>query len=479
MAPNITSTTPENSATNVYVNQLIYVVFDVPLLESSVSLNTFLMYRASDYRQVEGTISYDSDLYTTTFIPDKVLDSDTSYTFIVVGEDQSADCVKSADLDELEESYAIQFVTGSEVYEEPQETEEQIEMENAYAPVPTIPVYEAAPDPDFVITEVYPENRTTNVGTIIDGGKCFIVQLSGADLPPSRIILNDLYPEYTVASGYYSLYSEFNDTLSSDDDDYLDWMSVEASPVNGDPSILSGVPAGFIVPPSGNKTMYWTALDPSGWYQNNEVVVTVSKKVTNDDGGTLLQAQKFFFTTAYRPLYCTVQKIRLAIGPYIKDFPDDTINRTIFNNSLLAYQMSNEMYSQSQWGIDSPSFAAKMYTCCKTQYDLLTAKLLDKSCNSGQMKTLGDLSIQDPLDISKAISVPLESAIACMTFWVDQMIGKEGKVHPKMAIKGVTNASTPPVRGVRTWVKDPRGIPASNTKTKRRNKVPSIYSRWS
>ena len=54
-APNITSIFPANNQTNVYINQLIEITFDTSLLESSVNPNTFLMYRSTDYSQVEGT----------------------------------------------------------------------------------------------------------------------------------------------------------------------------------------------------------------------------------------------------------------------------------------------------------------------------------------------------------------------------------------------------------------------------------------
>jgi len=262
--------------------------------------------------------------------------------------------------------------------------------------------------------------------------------------------------------------------------DWSSWLNITAEPVNGDPAIPSAVPSGFIVPPSGN-TLYWTSLDPSGWYQNNEITVLISSDVINASGNMLGNDQYFMFTTAYNPLYCTVTRIRMAIGPYIKDIPDDTINRRIFENSIIAYQLANETYGQHVWDIDNPNFAAKMYTCCKTQYDLLNAKLLDKACAAGQMKRLGDFTVQDPVDISKMLQGPINSALSCMEFWVDRLIGKTGKVHPKGVVKGVTNATTPPVRGVRTWIREygRYRIPGSNTRRQRIGKLPTIYSKWS
>jgi len=480
-APNITSIFPANNQTNVYINQLIEVTFNTNLLESSVNPNTFLMYRSTDYSQVQGTAEYVSADNKVIFTPGKVLDTDTAYTFIVVGADQSADCVKSDTLDSLAASEAIQFVTGSEIYPEPQPTPEEIEQENTYAPPPTVEVLEPVPDPNFAVIETYPENGSTNIGTALPSGLCFIPQSSGVPLPYSiPIQLASTQPD---VSGYYTISVKFNQELWPSGitySDWEDWLTITAQPVNGDPSITAAAPSGFIVPPSGD-TLYWTSLDPSGWHSNNEITVTISGDVINASGNLLGTDQYFGFTTAYDPLYCTVTKIRLAIGPYIKDIPDDTINRRIYENSIIAYQMANVTYGQDQWPMEEPSFAAKMYTCCKTQYDLLNIKILDKSCSAGQMKRLGDFTVQDPINIAQALEVPMNSALSCMEFWVNRLVGVGGKAHPVMAIKGITNASTPPVRGVRTWTKTPRryGIPASNTRRQRRLKLPNIYSQWS
>jgi len=480
-APNITSTFPLNNQTNVYINQLIYVYFDVAILESSVNPNTFLMYRSTDYSQIEGTTQYDSSERKVTFVPGKVLDTDTAYTFIIVGADQSEDCVKSDTLESLATSEALQFVTGSEVYPEPQPTPQEIDQEDQFAPSPTIQVLDPVVDPNFSVLTTHPINGSSNIGHALPSGLCSITQASGVPLPYTIPV--ELAISHPNPSGFYTISVTFNQDLLPDLTTYSDWSSwlnITAEPVNGDPAIPSAVPSGFIVPPSGN-TLYWTSLDPSGWYQNNEITVLISSDVINASGNMLGNDQYFMFTTAYNPLYCTVTRIRMAIGPYIKDIPDDTINRRIFENSIIAYQLANETYGQHVWDIDNPNFAAKMYTCCKTQYDLLNAKLLDKACAAGQMKRLGDFTVQDPVDISKMLQGPINSALSCMEFWVDRLIGKTGKVHPKGVVKGVTNATTPPVRGVRTWIREygRYRIPGSNTRRQRIGKLPTIYSKWS
>jgi len=458
-APLIVSTNPTNGGVNEYLNVHLEVLFDQAMLASSINGNTLLVYRASDYQQVEGMITYDTTNYTATFIPVKSLDENSGYTFIIVGEDQSVDCVKNAASENLAISGLSQFTTGEDIYEPPQDLPDVTTPDEDVAPSPTVPVLEPAVCLDFCITDTTPDHRATNVGTALPSGRAYI-------------------PE---PSGLSSVYVEFNYDLWPSGVAYLDWMTLEAEPVNGDPMFPAAVPSGYIVSPSGN-TLYWTSTDPSGWYQNNEITVTVSKYTMNASGDYMSESQQFMFTTAYNPLYCSVSKVRMAIGPYIREIPDDTINRTIFNNSLLAYQLANETYGQQQWGIESPSFAAKMYTCCKTQFDLLNAELLNRIGDAGQLKRLGDFTVQDQLDLSKAMQPALNQAEACMAFWVDRLIGQDGKVHPKMAVKGVNNATTPPVRGVRTWTKDAPGrrrIPAANTRYQRKLKLPSIFSRWS
>jgi len=467
-APLIISTNPTNGGTEQYLNVHLEIAFNQAMLESSLNANTILLYRSTDYQQVEGMITYDSSNYTITFIPVKSLDESSGYTLIIVGADQSVDCIKNALSENLATSGLVQFTTGSEIYEPPQEEEPSpVSPDEEIAPSPTVPVLEPAVSLDFCVTDTNPDHRQTNVGSPLPSG------WENVESPGGRVYI----PE---PSGSSSIYVTFSQDLWSSGIAYLDWLTVEATSVNGDPMFPSSVPSGYILPPSGN-TLYWTTPYSSDWWQNNEITVTISKEVISASGDYLGEAQQFMFTTAYNPLYCSVQKIRMAIGPYIREVPDDTINRTIFNNSLLAYQLANETYGQNQWGIEDPSFAAKMYACCKTQYDLMNAELLNRIGGAGQLKRLGDFTVQDQLDLSKAMRPAMDQAESCMAFWVDRLVGKTGKAHPKMAIKGISNSATPPMRGVRTWTRTVPGmsIPAANTRTQRSLKLPSIYSRWS
>ena len=187
------------------------------------------------------------------------------------------------------------------------------------------------------------------------------------------------------------------------------------------------------------------------------------------------------FTTLYKPYYCTVPKIRSVIGSFIREIPDDTIARNIFLNSLEAYNIANTIYSQYLWPIDQPTFAAKMWTCCKTQYDLLYAKLLDMaSSGPGMIKRLGDFTIQESTDIQAGVKGALQKSLDCCNAWLKLLLGKYRRAKAKMAIKGVTSPATPPMRGVRTWTLETgRDTLGANKTLTRRIKSPGIYSDWS
>jgi len=464
-APLISSISPTASESGVYLNKQLKAVFDQAMLTSSINQNTVLLYRSSDYKQIEGAVTYDSSDNSLLMIPYQILDENAGYTFILVGADQSSACIKNSSSEDLASSQSVQFVTGTTTYEPPQISPDTTQPDDEVAPSPTISILAPATVLDFSVADTYPDNRETNIGTMLPSGMCYIAE----------------------PSGYSSIYATFNEAIASGVNvDYTTWVTVEATPVNGDPALPAGVPSGSIVWPSGynvlplNHTIGWGASDPSGWYQNNEVLVTLSKYILSASGNYLVNDEQFYFTTTYNPLYCTVRKIRTAIGPYIREVPDDTVNRAIFENSLLAHQLGNETYGQDQWSIDNPSFAAKMYTCCKTQYDLLNTEILNRMSNAGQLKRLGDFTVQEQIDIARGLKVPIDQSIACMQFWVDKLIGKTGKVHPKMAVKGINNSATPPMRGVRTWTKVSPGMaPAGNTKGQRRNKLPNIYDNWS
>ena len=456
-APIISTRIPAASATNVYLNQLVYITFDQAMDSTSLTDNTIILYRTSDYEVMDKTISYDSSTYKVTLTPDVIFNKDSTYNVVVVGLDQSTTCVENSSDEGMTTTATWYYTTGTEVYEAPEDTVAETQPDELVAGTPAAKVLEPRVTTDFAIVSTSPENYSSNLGTSADNEDV----TWGATSPSGvRVVFNR-----PVASGSAVLQT---------------WMTLAAVAVDGDPSVSTAVPDGVVYNPNG-YTLYWMPSDVDGWKVNNEITVTVSEDTQDEDGNVLDDDYQFMFTTKYYPLYCAVSRIVAVIGPFIRDMNDDVINRNIYFNSQEAYNIANVIYDQANWAMDSPTFAAKMWVCCKTQYDLLYAKLLDLSQGGpGQLKRLGDFTIQDTGDINSGIKGAIQKTLDCMNAWMKQLLGRSRRAKAKMVVKGVSSPVNPPIRGVRTW-----GIPTAseglggNKRLTRQLKSPGAYSEWS
>jgi hypothetical protein len=457
-APLINSRTPAVDATNVYLNQLIYVVFDQVIDSTTLTDNTVVLYRISDYQVIEKKITWDAATLKMTVTPDIAFDQNTQYNVVVVGLDSSATCVKNVSGEGLATTATWYFTTGTSVYIPATDTIPETPAEQEVASAPAYEVLTPRSTTDFAIVSTSPENYSANLGSI--NSDYATVYYAG----PVMVTFNEL-----VASG--SAVSQ-------------DWLSFVAEASDGDPSTTTALPSGTITNVTG-KTLTWTPSTYNGndyaWRTNNEITVTVSENVKNYLGTALGVSYKFMFTTAYRPYYCTIPRIKSVIGSFIREIPDETIARNIYLNSLEIYNIANTIYSQYLWDIDNPTFAAKMWVCCKTQYDILYAKLLDMaSVGPGQIKRLGDFTIQESTDIQAGVKGALQKSLDCTNAWLKLVLGKYRRAKSKMVVKGVTSPAIPPIRGVRTWTLETgRDTLGANKTLTRRIKSPGIYSDWS
>lgn len=457
-APLFTSRTPSPNETNVYVNKYIEVVFDQSLDTTTLNDNTILLYRLSDYQLIDKKITFTAATNTVSISPLTIFDQNTQYNIVLVGADSSASCIKNSVGESMAVSLTWYFTTGTEAGDQPGETHEEEEPDTPSADSPVSAVLVPKATESLSIVQTYPENYAANLGTI--NGDYATVHFDG----PITVKF-----DRAVASG-----------VSVDQS----WLTFDVQPVDGDSSIPTNMPSGYLYNTNGDTLTYAFPTyegNNYAWDVNNEVTVTVSDHVKDHDGTELGTQYKFMFTTAYRPYYCTVEKTRAVIGSFLRDIPDDTIARIIYINSLEAYNIANTVYSQYVWDMDHPTFAAKMWTCCKTQYDLLYAKLLDMaSVGPGMMKRLGDFTIQESTDIQAGVKGALQKSLDCANAWLKLLLGKFRRAKSQMVVKGVTNPATPPMRGVRTWTLETgRDTMGANKTLTRRIKSPGIYSDWS
>ena len=161
----------------------------------------------------------------------------------------------------------------------------------------------------------------------------------------------------------------------------------------------------FSVEISGN-ILY---LIPSGYLTTNrQYTVYIDAGLSgllppSGNSGEMTSDYSFWFTSIYCPQFSTSRKIRLAAGPAIDSFTDDTIYRMIHRNSLDAVDLFNlynsTNYAYDYWGCDWQDIPIHMkrYVECKTAYDLLSLIKLNTSINGtgmNQLKTLGDMTIK-------------------------------------------------------------------------------------
>lgn len=148
-------------------------------------------------------------------------------------------------------------------------------------------------------------------------------------------------------------------------------------------------------------------ITPSGRLPTNrQYTVTISAGLSGigegDEAVVLSSDYTFWFTSAYCPIFTTVPRIRLQIGPVGDNIIDDTIYRLILKNSMDAVELVrvviNTNIAYDYWGCTWHNVPAiiKQYVECKTAYDLLA--LIELVSNSGggaaaQLKTLGDMTI--------------------------------------------------------------------------------------
>lgn len=153
----------------------------------------------------------------------------------------------------------------------------------------------------------------------------------------------------------------------------------------------------FIFNKAGDKSVFLMPASGTMLDKNTEYTITVKAGLSGVTTFGLQEEFCFYFTSAFCPLWTTVIKVRLEIGSYIRDLPDDTINRIIHNNSLLAFdiftQAGGSFVSECPCNEKDTSYEMARFVLCKTSLDALNAVALGAGGGGGS-KTLGDLSIK-------------------------------------------------------------------------------------
>jgi len=132
-----------------------------------------------------------------------------------------------------------------------------------------------------------------------------------------------------------------------------------------------------------------------GVEENRLLVVKLKPSIAATDGDTLDVAYESFFSYKFNPFHTTAGRIRLDIGRFVSDIPDDTINQLIWKWSNRADVLrSTGLKTDEHYGtgaLDGGLLAQikSDYVAAKVALDLLAGSPDD----AGYQKSLADLRI--------------------------------------------------------------------------------------
>jgi len=228
--------------------------------------------------------------------------------------------------------------------------------------------------------------------------------------------------------------TEFVITFSKDLDATTvtsDTVAVWTEPVNGDTYNDAIVCTGELTKTlSVSDNVLTIGVTASELYDNNIIFVQLHQSIAATDDSLLGEDVTYYFTTTYTPLYSSIRRITLDLGPILADIPSDAINFAIFEASLQADEMS---FSTTIYDLSFYNRARYQYVTCLAESILVKALLGDQRLAGRLTKTLGDLSVS-----RGGLAVDLRKTLAeledCAFRW-EIAVQSGGEIAPGTSLK--------------------------------------------
>lgn len=211
-------------------------------------------------------------------------------------------------------------------------------------------------------------------------------------------------------------------------------FSVFMTPVNGDPIEQLREELEFSVVLS-SSTVATLTLEPDQLEDNKLITIEISGIVDADDG-TVLTSYASYFTTAYSPLYTSIRRIRLDLGPVIVNVPNETILLAIYEASLYVDALS---FVSAVTNLQYLAFAKRELATCMAELMLLRGGV-GLQFGPNMSKTLADLVV------SRSGGFPgyenkVEDLEKCIARWSIPVqtggeVSTETSLKPSTAVKG-------------------------------------------
>lgn len=464
---------PDRGSSNIPLDQIIEIFFSLPLDILSINLNTIVVAENS-IRPISGSIKYDAINYSVRFIPDELLNPETTYQITIVGgPDGIRDALKAA---YLPSNFTSTFKTEksffqppvlitpndqSSVYEtpifkwervgdvEPSYYQIQVSKMNNFVeiiwPIENINIYgtEVTPDIIFEPGMYYWRVRSVKSGRNSPWSLVYRFRVVSPEVPdtlPSegeegeeeeeeeiigKFKVLKTFPkddEIRVKVDIESIKIEFN-SIIDEDTVSLSNIGVVGTSFDGDVNIDDEYPtfSGFIS--SGAIVSYYL----SGYLTKDfSYRVTVkSNSIRNVYNLALEKDYIFTFHTIWTYYYVSSKQIRTNIGSLVEDWTDMEIDRVIYDVSKYAYIMASDVIkSELDRGIINKD--VRCFVEWETISRILNNKLISMSVSTQQV-TLADFSIRSTTPDANFVRLLIDNAKSkadrCLSRITDEVLG--------------------------------------------------------
>lgn len=453
-APVLSSSSPADSASDVFINKTLIATFAAALDSSTIDSNSVILTNMSTEDIVETNLSYNSATFTISIAPLGVLSENTVYKLRFAGTDIAlgVDYVlkDEASSDPIATTIDVTFTTGTKTYIDDTSVDKDSTDYSLEGDL-NLPVHVKALG-DFAVSGSTPKPHSYDVQTTLDGS--------------NRIAIT------------------FNKALSGDLCS-TDWIEVDAYPMlDTDLYLATGstLNAGAIAPVTGvscsDSTLYiWFSGEMP---KNVGVNVTLDESITAADGSEFGASNySLGFTMDRFPKISGVHMIKRELSSIADELNSDYIAALLLSNTInlverLSIDVDNITWSHLQWVTN------------KTIVDILDDQELEKAIVSGTRRQLGDLNVSIDLPQSEAARLSLKHARALKKLdTADKtLLGARGVALRYDSTKNITDVVDRLWHGVAGKLIDSRwstyqaNMPAANIAVNRQGKVPPGSDWW-
>lgn len=177
-----------------------------------------------------------------------------------------------------------------------------------------------------------------------------------------------------VDTGFY--YVEFTANNTGE------WNSKWTTSTQGVETILEEV---FLVQANDKINNVLSGID-----FNSLILIKLSETIESIDGFTLGSEEYYSFSSEYNPFYCSVEMLRVEMGSWTNQIPDDSLALAIHWSSLEADNITGVRPTSERY-----LFARTRFVMYDAAIKLFSMPIGVSSPGSGKSKTLGDLMIEN------------------------------------------------------------------------------------